>query len=160
MAVGLGVLVTSGVGVLVRVGRSVLVGGTSVDARVLVGAGGFVGAGLKKRTKSGRLKCLGVGLTTRVEVGDGLGVTDCVIVGVAEIKGVAVAVVVGVRVGSVTVGKGPSKASAVPMIAVLVASTPDNSCCSNPRALLLLKTTPYATPNKPIHSRHSTRTYM
>jgi hypothetical protein len=49
-------------------------------------------------------------------------VADAVIVGVAEIRGVAVGVEVSVLVGMVRVGKGPSSAFAVPTIAVLILS--------------------------------------
>jgi hypothetical protein len=44
-------------------------------------------------------------------------------VGVAEISGVAVGVEDGVRVGSVWVGNGPSRACIVPAMAVLIVST-------------------------------------
>jgi hypothetical protein len=43
-------------------------------------------------------------------------------VGVAETRGVAVGVDVSVLVGMVSVGKGPSRAFAVPTIAVLIPS--------------------------------------
>ncbi len=85
----------------------------------------------------------------------GSGVSDCVTVGVAEIRGVAVAVSVGVRVGTVAVGKGPIRAWAVPTMAVLVPAT--FFCSSSPRARVRLKTNPYATAAKPMHNRHSAR---
>lgn len=76
----------------------------------------------------------------RVRVGVGCGVTDWVMVGVAEMSGVGVAVAEAVWVGLVAVGKGSSRACAVPIRAVFVASTlfPDPSC--RPWARLLLKT--------------------
>jgi hypothetical protein len=63
-----------------------------------------------------------------VDVLTGLGVTDWVIVGVAEMSGVAVAVAEGVRVGNVEVGNGPIRASDVPTRAVLVLSILGCAC--------------------------------
>jgi hypothetical protein len=129
--------------------------GVFVTARVLVGGGGvfvragtevfvgtrmavFVGTGVIKTMKPGKSKrSRGVGLTTEVDVLGGLGVTDRVIVGVAEINGVAVAVAEGVRLGKVDVGNGPSRASTVPARAVLVSSM--FVCSSIPCALESLK---------------------
>ena len=73
-------------------------------------------------------------------------------VGVAEISGVAVGVEEGVRVGSVMVGKGPSKACMVPAMAVLMLST----CCGlfpRPNAPLLRKREPNPTNTNPTHRR-------
>jgi hypothetical protein len=62
-----------------------------------------------------------------------------VLVGVAEIRGVTVAVGMGVRVGTVAVGNGPMSASTVPAMAVFVLSAcPNLSCRLN--ALESLKT--------------------
>jgi hypothetical protein len=76
-----------------------------------------------------------------------------VIVGVAEMSGVAVAVAEGVLVGNVEVGNGPRRASAVPTSAVLVASTFFWEFSPNPCALVLLKMSLYVTNTKPTHSR-------
>jgi hypothetical protein len=144
--VGGGVLVGArvglGVGVLVLVGTGV--GGRNVGAEVGgmgVALGWGCGVELGKK-KNGVL----VGRSTKIRVGvfvseaewlkavwlkggirvlEGMGVIviEAVIVGVAEIRGVAVAVEEAVFVGRVNVGKGPSKASAVPAMAVLVAAT-------------------------------------
>ena len=53
---------------------------------------------------------------------EGVIVAEAVIVGVAEIRGVAVGVEVSVLVVMVRVGKGPSSAFAVPTIAVFILS--------------------------------------
>lgn len=141
-----------GPGVFVGLGRGVLVAGASAGVEV------FGGAGVRKSRELGRCGFLGVALTMRVDVLVALAVADWVMVGVAEIRGVAVAVAVGVRVGNVEVGNGPRRASAVPMIAVLVLSTFD--CSSNPLALVSRKISPNVTNSKPMHSRPSTRTYQ
>lgn len=69
-------------------------------------------------------------------VGVFVGVRVGVLLGVAEIRRVAVAVGEAVFVGCVAVGKGPKRASIVPEIAVLVLST-WISC--RPKAALPLK---------------------
>jgi hypothetical protein len=100
-----------------------------------------VDADVRKRRKLGSLGSLGVAVPARlVDVLVALGVTELVIVGVAEMRGVAVAVGVTVRVGKVEVGNGPRSALAVPMMAVLVASTSGSDSSCKPRALVLLKT--------------------
>jgi hypothetical protein len=69
-------------------------------------------------------------------VGVLVGVRVAVLLGVAEIRSVAVAVGEAVFVGCVAVGKGSNKASMVPEIAVLVLFT-SNSC--SPKADVPLK---------------------
>jgi len=96
---------------------------------------------------------LGVKVGMRVRVLVGCTVADGVIVGVAEMSGVAVAVAVGVLVGSVEVGNGSRSAFAVPTSAVLVASTSFCEPSPNPCALVLLKMSLYATNTRPTHSR-------
>ena len=69
--------------------------------------------------------CTGtVAVPSRVRVGTGVKVLLGVKVGVAETSGVLVGVEEAVLVGMVWVGKGPSRACAVPARAVLIASMP------------------------------------
>ena len=75
-----------------------------------------------------------------VWLGMGVNVLLGVNVGVAEMRGVAVAVGEAVLVGMVCVGKGPSRASAVPARAVLMASRPCG-LLPRPKALELRKVT-------------------
>ena len=67
-------------------------------------------------------------------VGEGVIVAEAVMVGVAEIRRVGVGVDDTVGVGIVRVGKGPSRASAVPAIAVLIPSTPFCEPLPRPKA--------------------------
>lgn len=89
--------------------------GTKTRTRVGTRVASFVAVRAAERLS-------GVGLRKGVRVLEGVMVTDAVRVGVAEIKGVAVGVEEGVLVGSVEVGNGPSSASAVWAMAVLVAA--------------------------------------
>jgi hypothetical protein len=73
------------------------------------------------------LKAVWVNGGTRVF--EGVIVAEAVMVGVAEIRGVAVGVDEAVLVGIVKVGKGPSRASEVPAMAVFVAAA---SLCEGP----------------------------
>ena len=63
-------------------------------------------------------------------------VTEAVMVGVAEIRGVAVGVEEAVLVGRVEVGKGPRSASAVPAMDVLMALTWLNDPPPRPEAVI------------------------
>jgi hypothetical protein len=78
-------------------------------------------------------------------------VTEAVIVGVAEIRGVAVGVEEAVFVGMVSVGKGPSSALAVPAMAVLMPAA--FLCDAPPRleAVMSLNVTAYTTTTSPMH---------
>jgi tetrahydromethanopterin S-methyltransferase subunit C len=86
-----------------------------------------------------------------IRVFDGVIVAEAVIVGVAEIRRVAVGVEVSVLVGMVSVGKGPSSAFAVPTIAVFILSA--WLCEAPPRleAAISRKVTAYTTKIRPIH---------
>jgi hypothetical protein len=66
------------------------------------------------------LKAVWLKAGIRVLEGIGVIVVEAVIVGVAEIRGVAVGVEEAVFVGRVKVGNGPSRAFAVPAMAVFV----------------------------------------
>ena len=79
-------------------------------------------------------------------------VTEAVIVGVAEIRGVAVGVEDVVGVGIVRVGKGPRSACAVPAIAVFVPSASLCDPAPSPEAALSPNVTAYTTTIKPRHS--------
>jgi len=81
-------------------------------------------------------------------VGEGVIVAEAVMVGVAEIRGVAVGVAEAVFVGMVNVGKGPSSASAVPAIEVLIAETFPPP---RPEAVISPNVTAYTMNIKPIH---------
>jgi hypothetical protein len=68
-------------------------------------------------------------------------VAEAVSVGVAEIRGVAVAVEEAVLVGIVKVGNGPSRASAVPAMAVFILAASLWACPPSPEAVISLKVT-------------------
>ena len=76
-----------------------------------------------------------------MRVFEGVIVAEAVSVGVAEIRGVAVAVEEAVLVGIVKVGNGPSRASAVPAMAVLVPAASLWDCPPSPEAVISLKVT-------------------
>jgi hypothetical protein len=82
---------------------------------------------------------------------DGVIVTDAVMVGVAEIRGVAVAVNEAVLVGRVEVGNGPSSASAVPAMAVFSPDTPPCDCPPSPEAVVSRNVTAKTTTIRPRH---------
>lgn len=90
-------------------------------------------------TSAPPLDPLEVGLIKRLGVFDAVGVMDEVVVGVAVLRGVTVAVVVGVRVGIVAVGNGPINACAVLAIAVLVLAIFFWSCNPSTRVRLNVK---------------------
>lgn len=82
-----------------------------------------------------------VAVPSRVRVGTGVKVLLGVNVGVAEMRGVGVAVGEAVRVGMVWVGKGPSRACAVPASEVLMASMPVCELFPRPKTLELRNVT-------------------
>ena len=100
VAVGIGVLVGTGVGVLVAVGTGVLVG-AGVGVLVAVGAGVFVGAGVGVRVAVGIGVLVGAGVSVLVAVGAGVlvgtGVGVLVAVGIGVLVGAGV--LVGISVG-------------------------------------------------------------
>jgi hypothetical protein len=121
-------------GTEVGLGTSVEVGNRMICVR------GGIAVGVRVAVRSAeRLKA--VWLKGGIFVLDGVMVAEAVMVGVAEIRGVAVGVEEAVLVGSVEVGKGPSRASAVPAIAVLVPSASLCDCPLSPEAVVLLNVT-------------------
>ena len=108
--------------------------------------GVFVGRATKMRvgvfvSEAEWLKAVWLKGGIRVLEGIGVIVVEAVIVGVAEIRGVAVEVEEAVFVGNVKVGNGPSRASAVPAMAVLVPAASLWDCPPRPEALVSLKVT-------------------
>ena len=78
-------------------------------------------------------------------------------VGVAEIRGVAVAEEEGVGLGLVEVGKGPNSACDVPAMAVLTESTSLWACSLKPKAAVLFMNTAPPARTSPTHSRICSR---
>ena len=93
-----------------------------------------------------------VGVRNGTRVFEGVIVAEAVMVGVAEIRGVAVGVDVSVFVGMVNVGKGPSSAFAVPTIAVFILSAWLFEPPPRLEAVISLKVTAYTTKTRPIHN--------
>jgi len=87
------------------------------------------------------LKAVWVSGGIRVFEGVAVGVAEAVMVGVAEIRRVAVGVDEAVLVGIVSVGKGPSSASAVPAMAVFVLAASPCDCPPRPEAVVPLNVT-------------------
>jgi hypothetical protein len=133
-----------------------------------------LGSGVELGTKTGVLLDTGitpwVGIAVGIEVAvrseerfwavwvkggafvfDGVIVTEAVMLGVAEIRGVTVAVNEAVLVGIVEVGKGPSSASAVPAIAVFSPDTPPCDCPPSPDAVVSRNVTAKTTTTRPRH---------
>jgi len=108
--------------------------GIEINMRVGIAVGVFVAVSADEW-----LKAVWVNGGTRVL--EGVIVAEAVIVGVAEIRGVAVGVEEAVLVGIVEVGKGPSSASAVPAIAVFVAAASLWDGPPRPEAVISLNVT-------------------
>jgi hypothetical protein len=83
---------------------------------------------------------------------EGVIVTEAVMVGVAEMRGVAVAVNEAVLVGIVEVGNGLRSASAVPAMAVFNPDTPPCDCPPSPEAVVSRNVTAKTTTTKPRHN--------
>jgi len=124
--------------------------GKGVDVRIGIRVGFRVGIAVEVSDDEW-LTAVWVRKGTRVLEGAIVIVAEAVIVGVAEIRIVAVGVEVSVLVGMVRVGKGPSSALAVPTIAVLI---PSAWLCEPPprlEAVMSRKVTAYTMKTRPMH---------
>jgi hypothetical protein len=141
-----GTEVALGLGSGVEVGKST---GVLLATGITTWVGNGVGIEVAVRSEE-RFWAVWVKGGTRVF--DGVMVTEAVIVGVAEIRGVAVAVNEAVLVGIVEVGKGPRSALAVPAMAVFSPDTPPCDCPPSPDAVVSRKVTAKTTTIRPRHN--------
>jgi hypothetical protein len=123
-------------------GGAVLAGGADVDVRAGFGVDVDSGASAPPTVAAevgASVRLTGVLLSMMVGILEGVRVTVFLLVGVAETRGEGVALADGVLVGSVSVGKGPMRASTVPARAVRVPSASECVCPESPNAWISLK---------------------